>query len=554
MRILTIASQEHSVDDFLQEVTRLLLDFTNCDLIGIYSTTGIIDGSGVEIGAPKFIYSYFETKRGRKETISSRRHATKVKQSLESIITGKFESSQDSVSGRGSFWVNDIQSGTVETDIANFTLVDVQKKSAEEFRSIALIPVQVSMERVGILQLTSKQASFFSPSDIEFYEEICDILGKGLMTCRAQNDLRERVKEITCLYNIAQIAAEPGLSLDDILVKIVKLLPRAWQYPEIAECRIILDGQEFTTDGFIESLQQQTADLIINGGRCGTVEVVYTEKMAELYEGPFLKEERNLIDTVANLIVQVIERKQAEDEKSRLQDQLRHADRLATIGQLAAGVAHEFNEPLGNILGFAQLILKDKNVPEQIRQDINKIITASMHAREVIKKLMLFARQAPSRKLKVSLNKVIDDGLYFLEARCLKAGIELNRELDPDLPDITVDQSQMHQIIVNLVVNAVQAMPGGGTITISTSRLGKEISLKVADTGIGMDEEVKKKLFIPFFTTKDIDEGTGLGLPVVHGIVTSHGGKISVESQVGKGSTFEIILPVDNPSISEVSE
>jgi signal transduction histidine kinase len=389
---------------------------------------------------------------------------------------------------------------------------------------------------------------------MEFYEELCDMLGKGLMTCRAQNDLRERVKEITCLYNIAQISAEPDLSIDDILIKIVKLLPRAWQYPEIAECRIILYGQEFTTSGFSESMQKQTADLIIKGSRCGMVEVVYTEKMADLYEGPFLKEERNLIDTVARLIVQVIERKQAEDEKSRLHDQLRHADRLATIGQLAAGVAHELNEPLGNILGFAQLILKDKNVPEQIYKDINKIISASMHAREVIKKLMLFARQAPSRKIKVSLNKVIDDGLYFLETRCAKAGIELNRELDPDLPEITVDQSQIHQIIVNLVVNAVQAMPDGGTITISTSRLGKEISLKVADTGIGMDEEVKKKLFIPFFTTKDIDEGTGLGLPVVHGIVTSHGGKISVESQVGKGSTFEIILPVDNPLISEASK
>ena len=167
-----------------------------------------------------------------------------------------------------------------------------------------------------------------------------------------------------------------------------------------------------------------------------------------------------------------------------------------------------------------------------------------MHAREVIRKLMLFARQLPVKTTKVNLNKVINEGLYFLEARCTKAGIEVERLLASDLPEILADEAQMHQVLVNLVVNAIQAMPQGGKITITTKLVGKNISLKVADTGLGMSEEIKKQLFIPFFTTKDIDEGTGLGLPVVHGIVISHGGTIKVDSKMGEGSSFEIQLPI----------
>jgi len=157
---------------------------------------------------------------------------------------------------------------------------------------------------------------------------------------------------------------------------------------------------------------------------------------------------------------------------------------------------------------------------------------------------MVFARQAPPRKILVNLNKVIDDGIYFLESRCAKAGIELIRELAPDLPEITADPSQLHQILINLIVNSIQAMPAGGKLTIKTRSLEGEVSLSVEDTGSGMSGDVLKKIFIPFFTTKDVHEGTGLGLSVVHGIVSGHGGNIRVESKVGIGTRFEIILPI----------
>jgi signal transduction histidine kinase len=257
---------------------------------------------------------------------------------------------------------------------------------------------------------------------------------------------------------------------------------------------------------------------------------------------------------VAGDLAMIIERRQSQMEKLLLQEQLRHADRLATIGQLAAGVAHELNEPLGSILGFAQLATKIPDLPAPVETDLKKIINASLHAREVIKKLMVFARQMPPQKTPVNLNQVAEEGLYFLEARCAKSGIEVVRSYAEHLPEIIADPSQLHQVLINLVVNALQAMPEGGKLTIKTERLDGHVALIVEDTGVGMAPDILRKIFVPFFTTKDIHEGTGLGLSVVHGIVTSHGGTISVESKPGVGTRFGVELPVGETSGIKESE
>jgi signal transduction histidine kinase len=273
------------------------------------------------------------------------------------------------------------------------------------------------------------------------------------------------------------------------------------------------------------------------------VEVTYQDRKPDLDEGPFMKEERDLIDAVAKETALLLKRREGEEEKLKLENQLRHADRLVTIGQLAAGVAHELNEPLGSILGFAQLVKKDSDLPPQAGRDVDKILSASLYAREVVKKLLLFSRQMPPKRIPVHLNELVQEGLCFFESRCVREGIELIRKLAPDLPQIDADPSQLNQVLVNLVVNALQAMSKGGRLSIETGRQGDGVCLIIEDTGIGMTEETLSKIFTPFFTTKDVGQGTGLGLPVVHGIVTSHGGSIRVKSQVGQGTRFEIRLP-----------
>jgi signal transduction histidine kinase len=187
-------------------------------------------------------------------------------------------------------------------------------------------------------------------------------------------------------------------------------------------------------------------------------------------------------------------------------------------------------------------VVEEAPLPGTAKEDMQKIINATLHAREIVRKLMLFSRQVPPKMVPVDLNKLIEDGFYFLENRCEKQGVEIVRNLDPNLPTVIADPGQMHQVLVNLSVNAMQAMPEGGIISISTKSRGSEVIISISDTGIGMDAGVLQRIFIPFFTTKDIDQGTGLGLSVVHGIISAHNAAITVDSTPGKGSTFEILM------------
>jgi len=411
-------------------------------------------------------------------------------------------------------------------------------------RSAVLIPIHVGNEHVGVVGLTSRRAGFFPAGTVEAYERLAPILGCALVSQRAQAAVHERVKELTCLYGITQLAERPELRVDQVIDGVVRLLPPAWQYPEITAARIVLDGTSHPATAHRTGVQSQTAEIVVNRVRRGSVTVSYLKRKPEIDEGPFLKEERSLLDAVARQVALIVERRQAAAERVRLEEQLRHADRLATIGQLAAGVAHELNEPLANVLGFAQLAQKAAAAGDGVVTDLDKIAAAALHAREIVKKLMLFARQAPPTKTEVSLNTLIADGLYLVEARCAKQGVEIVKRLRSGLPNIIADPSQVQQVLVNLAVNAVQAMPQGGRLTIRTDLADGHVLLAVEDTGSGMTEDVKRQIFIPFFTTKDVNEGTGLGLAVVHGIVSAHGGSINVESEVGRGSRFEVLLPI----------
>ncbi len=546
-RILQYANRGGPVVEFLREVSKTLVDFSGCDAVELLLKEG---DHYLRCEARRRAKQFFRfeiipsARNDGVRSVSGSEKDSGLGWICNYIIHGRFDSSLPLFTKNGSFWISNAR------DPLDFRLKTNGEERARNlcisghYRSLALIPLLLGNENIGLLQLKSKQGYYFTEDEIALYEGVAQNLGAALVNQRVRAASHERVKELTCLYGIAQVAQRPGISQEEILQCIVGLLPQAWQYPEIAFGRIILDGVSYSTPGFQDSRQKLLADIFVGGKRRGAIEVVYTEKKPQLDEGPFLKEERNLLDAAARQVALIIERREAEKDKSVLQDQLRHADRLATIGQLAAGVAHELNEPLGNILGFAQLAKKCPGLPRQAEKDIEQIVSASLHAREIIKKLLLSARQMPPEETHVNLNQVVEDGLYLLEARCNKEGIELVRSLSLDLPEITADAAQLNQVLVNLVVNSVQAMPEGGRLTVQTRAHEDHVLLIVEDTGTGMSEEVIKRVFIPFFTTKDIGQGTGLGLPVVHGIVTSHGGSIKVESQAGHGTRFEVRLPV----------
>ena len=517
-KIMHLALQGLLRVDFLHEASKILMDFSGSDAVEMWLKERDKFYRCEVLRTPKHL-CHFEIMPGIKDK------------------AGRF--------------IPRLCKNTWEEQLSRQLFIGVKKQSVwkgniqkGEFRSHVIIPVAIENENIGLLHLKSRSENFFSQQDVEFFEGAAHTVGFALAHRRAQVELRERVKEMTCLYGIAKLEEQENISLNRILQGISKILPPAWLYPEIASARITLDGQTFTTPRFRDDGEKQEAEIIVDNQLKGTVELAYSEKMPELDEGPFLKEERRLIDTVAREIALIIERKQSQKDKERLQEQLLHADRLATIGQLSAGVAHELNEPIGSIMGFAQLIQKNPSIPDQIQEDIEKIMKASLHAREVIKKLMLFARQMPPQKTSVNLNQIIAEGLYFLESRCAKEGIKVVLELAKSLPEVTADPAQMTQVLVNIIVNAIQAMPEGGQLNIRTKVSGKLVLLIIEDTGKGMEDKELKHIFLPFFTTKDVGKGTGLGLAVVHGIVTSHGGSIHVDSKIKKGTRFTIKLPI----------
>jgi signal transduction histidine kinase len=242
----------------------------------------------------------------------------------------------------------------------------------------------------------------------------------------------------------------------------------------------------------------------------------------------------------------VAELESLEAEQRRAEEQLLITDRLASIGELASGIAHELNNPLTGVIGFSQLLLS-KELPEEIREDINVIYSEAKRAADVMKNLLIFARKhSPLRQL-VNINSVIEKVLTLRAYEHKVENIQVVVHLDPDLPLIMADYFQLQQVFLNIIINAEHFMLQAhqrGTLTITTWCIGNKVKASFADNGSGIAREDLAHLFDPFFTTKEVGEGTGLGLSICHGIVTEHGGLIYAESEPGKGANFVVELPV----------
>ncbi|RLA85871.1 MAG: PAS domain-containing sensor histidine kinase [Deltaproteobacteria bacterium] len=250
---------------------------------------------------------------------------------------------------------------------------------------------------------------------------------------------------------------------------------------------------------------------------------------------------------VASLGIFTDLRPRLEMEK-RLQEtqlQLLQSEKLRSLGEMAAGVAHEINNPLGGILLYASLLLEELSPEDQKRKDVERIVSEATRCKEIVKSLLEFARQSSPDKELVNVNSAINEGLLFLENQATFHNIRIVKELDPGLPPVYGNVGQLKQVFMNIMLNAVDAMHGEGTLTIRTSlsQDAREVIISFTDTGVGIPKEILPRIFDPFFTTKEVGKGTGLGLSVSYGIVKEHGGRIEVESEVGKGSTFRVILP-----------
>ncbi|WP_111309727.1 sensor histidine kinase [Confluentibacter sediminis] len=356
--------------------------------------------------------------------------------------------------------------------------------------------------------------------------------------------LKERIKELTCLYEVSSIIGNTNLDLiEDTLKAVAFSVKKAFQYPENTVVMVSIDSLSISTDEQArQDLKMASHIKIFNKNKGKLIVGLDTSHSKTIH---FLKEEQLLLDNVALKVGSLLERIEIQKSEASLKRQMEHADRLVTLGELTAGIAHELNTPLANILGFAELMKSDLDPHTKLSDDVDKIIKNAIFSREVVKKLMFFSCEMPQKMTMVNIVPSIKNAINLLDATFRKEQVKYIVKIEEEELWLRADPIQLTQIMFNLLMNAIYFSPKDGLVTIEALSTKKHIILIISDEGKGFLPNELEKVFQPFFTTKPIGEGAGLGLSVVHGIVASHKGSITAENNIKKGAIFTIKLPKD---------
>lgn len=354
--------------------------------------------------------------------------------------------------------------------------------------------------------------------------------------------LQERIKELTCLYEVSSIIVNANVELiEETLKAIAFSVKKAFQFSEKTEVTIITDTHSVSTLEKIEDTVEIDSGIDLFNETKGNISAHLNA--SEYKVDCFLEEEQSLLDNVALKLGSLLERIEIQKNETSLKRQMEHADRLSILGEITAGIAHELNTPLANILGFSELLKSDLKENNKSLEDVDKIIKNAIFSREVVKKLMFFACEMPQEMKRVNLIPNIKNAINLLDATFKKEQVKYLVKVEDDELWLRADPIQLTQIIFNLLMNAIYFSPKDGLVIIEAQSTSKAIILKISDEGQGFAKEDLDKVFQPFFTTKPLGEGSGLGLSVVHGIVASHKGTIIAKNNLNKGAIFTITLP-----------
>lgn len=369
--------------------------------------------------------------------------------------------------------------------------------------------------------------------------------------------VQERMKKLNCLYGISRIVEQAEISLDEMLQQIVNTIPASWQYPDIACACVVLGDMTIATCNCRNAPWILSSPIQVEGVPVGRVDVGYLEARPACDEGPFQREERNLLNVIAERIGHIVERRRMQSECATLQEQLNQAQKMEAVGQLAAGVAHDFNNLITLILAHTGQVRERIGQTPEVTAALEVVENAARQATEVTRSLMTFSSFVPASKEQLDLREVLRDSVRML-VRTLPASIELVADACEQPQRVLADPTQLHQVVLNLALNARDAMPQGGRLTLRVGSASTDdlrtlpdglnactdwVCLLVRDTGVGIPRDLVSRVFEPFFTTKPRGQGTGLGLPVVHGIIREHRGHIRVHSEPGAGTEFHVLLP-----------
>ncbi|CAN0575586.1 unnamed protein product [Ectocarpus sp. 12 AP-2014] len=357
----------------------------------------------------------------------------------------------------------------------------------------------------------------------------------------AEAKLKERVKELTCLYEVTSIIVNSDYDeIETSLEAIVYCLKRAWQFESDTEVYLKVADYQTETANYHPNMIFIEKEIKVFNRVYGQIKIGYPSDSYS--KSDFLREELTLLHNVSLAVGNLMERKQIRDSEVAAKRQVERADRLHILGEITAGIAHELNTPLANILGFAEL-LKEKVTNKENVRDLEKIIDNAVFSREIVKKLMFFACEMPQKMDEIQLNTLVDNSLKLLSPSLNNKKIKLKKSFSNDHILLRADTVQLTQVLFNLIMNAVYYSPVGGEIQIAVVEKVKTIQIRIYDQGKGIDSKYSEKVFEPFFTTKPIGEGSGLGLSAVHGIIDSHKGSISHKPNTPEGTIFTVVFP-----------
>lgn len=473
--------------------------------------------------------------------------------------------------------------------------------NADEVRAELAVPIRLGSKVVGVLDLRSDEIDTFSRQDVTTMELLADQLSIAIENARLYGEIRQGVEELTTLNKISQ-AVTSTLDLQETLTLITDHTTRllgvaatsvvlydennqdlwfaaasgegsdyvlgmrmgigqgiaGWVFQQGQPVMVPDTSKDtrwfggFDTDSGFTTRSILCVPLQSKGQTIGAIEAMNKES------GLFDAEDLRLLTSMAAPAATAIENAQLYDrlrqgmrKLEETQAQLVQSARLAAVGELAAGVAHEINNPLTSIIGFTRLLLEDLPLDSPMRADLETIDREAARTRQIVRALLDFARTSDPVLVPTDLNALVEEAVMLVCTRSVLGRVSLEKNLSP-LPPVMLDANQIKQVLVNLLNNAVQAMPDGGRLAIATRLSEREMdgvyrqmaTIYVNDTGIGISPENLERIFDPFFTTKEVGQGTGLGLSVSYGIIEKHNGRIEVQSIPGEGSTFTLLLPV----------
>lgn len=357
-----------------------------------------------------------------------------------------------------------------------------------------------------------------------------------------EDKLKERIKELTCLYNVSSLIQKNDFTnIDELLKGIALSVKASVRYPDNAFVEIETNDYTF----FTETKKLETIFIIskinVFDKIYGAIKIGYLKE--EFSQNFFLEEEKQLLNKIAVEIGGLFERKQIEEKNILAKRQIERVDRLSILGEITAGIAHELNTPLANILGFSELLKERFENNKDAIEDLNKVVNSAVYSREVVKKLMFFSCEMPQQMEVVNCLPIIKEAISLLSPNFRKKNIENELSFNKENIQLKVDKIQLTQVVFNLIINAIYFSPVKGKIKTIIEETKEDVILKISDEGVGIPLSASESIFNPFFTTKPVGEGSGLGLSVVHGIVKSHKGTIKHLQNTPKGTTFVINFP-----------